>query len=77
MRCLPKGIDGLTLTKVRAVFGAEVGHLGLSDEEVGTQIGASRSTARRYLEYLVSVRFIRPDVVYGTVGRPERKHFRL
>jgi len=77
VRQLPKGIDGLTLDKVQAVFDAEVAHLGMSAEEVGERIGASRSTARRYLEYLVSVRFIRPDVVYGSVGRPERRYFRL
>ena len=76
-RALPKGIDGVTLDKVRAVFDSALAHLGLSAEEVGGRIGASRSTARRYLEYLVSVRFVRTDVVYGSVGRPERKYFRV
>jgi len=72
---LPKGIDALTLDKVRAVFKAEDAAQGLSAEEVGARIGASRCTARRYLEYLVSVGGVTPDVVYGSVGRPERKYF--
>ncbi|WP_432734847.1 response regulator [Maridesulfovibrio sp. FT414] len=75
---LPKGIDPLTLKKVSAAFGADSAEKqsGMSAEEVGEIIGASRSTARRYLEYMVSIGQIYPDVVYGTVGRPERKYFR-
>ncbi len=74
--CLPKGIDPLTLSKVRTIFEALPQQTGLSAEEAATRIGASRSTARRYLEYLVSVSFVIPDVVYGTVGRPERRYFK-
>jgi len=69
---LPKGVDGLTLDKIRAVFSA--GGSALSAEEVGGQIGASRTTARRYLEYLVSTRELRAEVSYGSVGRPERRY---
>ncbi|WP_319760485.1 response regulator [Maridesulfovibrio sp.] len=74
---LPKGIDRLTLKKIKAVFGKKNINWqeGISAEEMGEIIGASRSTARRYLEYLVSIGRIYPDVVYGTVGRPERKYF--
>ena len=71
---VPKGIDPLTLTKIRQVFADQQG-AGLSAEEVGAQIGASRSTARRYLEYMVSISELTADVVYGTVGRPERRYF--
>ena len=72
---MPKGIDPLTLKKVRAVFSqAEAGNF--SAEEVGEQIGASRSTARRYLEFLVSEGFLGADLIYGVVGRPERRYFR-
>ncbi len=35
-------------------------------------IGASRTTARRYLEFLISNGELEADVNYGTVGRPER-----
>jgi len=75
---LPKGIDTLTLKKIKAEFdrgGKEMAN-GASAEDIGARIGASRSTARRYLEYLVSIGFIYPDVAYGTVGRPERKYFK-
>jgi two-component system CitB family response regulator len=69
---LPKGIDGLTLDKVRAVF-AEQGN-PCSAEEVGALIGASRTTARRYLEYLISTRELEAQISYGSVGRPERHY---
>ena len=68
---LPKGIDGLTLDKIRAVMAS--GH-HLSAEEVGAAIGASRTTARRYLEYLVGTEELSAEVTYGTVGRPERRY---
>lgn len=68
---LPKGIDALTLDKIRAVVG-EGGDW--SAEAVGQRIGASRTTARRYLEYLVSTDELSAEVNYGTVGRPERRY---
>lgn len=72
---LPKGIDALTLEKVRKVF-AE-GHDSLSAEAVGERVGASRTTARRYLEYLVSCGELGADLSYGSVGRPERRYQRV
>ncbi|QUJ69526.1 response regulator (plasmid) [Photobacterium sp. GJ3] len=69
---LPKGIDGLTLDKIRNVF-TEPG-IHLNAEQVGHKIGASRTTARRYLEYLVSTDELTAEVSYGSVGRPERKY---
>jgi len=72
---MPKGIDALTLGKVRGVFdSADSGNVNA--EEVGRQVGVSRSTARRYLEYLVSEGFLDADLIYGVVGRPERRYFR-
>ena len=70
---LPKGIDEITLGKVNAVLQAK--REGLSAEEVAKEIGASRITARRYLEYLSSVNQLKTEVVYGIVGRPERKYY--
>ena len=69
---LPKGIDGLTLDKIRAVFSTP--STLLNAEEVGQQIGASRTTARRYLEYMVSTDELSAEVSYGSVGRPERRY---
>lgn len=68
---LPKGIDALTLDKIRAVV-RENGDW--SADVVGQRIGASRTTARRYLEYLVSTEELTAEVNYGTVGRPERRY---
>ncbi|MEZ7973462.1 MAG: DeoR family transcriptional regulator [SAR324 cluster bacterium] len=47
----------------------------LTSEEVSSLIGASRTTVRRYLEYLVSQTILDVDVNYGGVGRPERRYF--
>ncbi|MCP4188031.1 MAG: response regulator [Gammaproteobacteria bacterium] len=69
---LPKGIDALTLSKIRRLFSA--GDVSLGAEQVGQSIGASRTTARRYLEYLVSNSELKVDVSYGGVGRPERHY---
>jgi two-component system CitB family response regulator/two-component system response regulator DcuR len=71
---MPKGIDPITLKKVMKVF--EKAQEALSAEEVGKLIGASRNTARRYLDYLTSNGFVEVDIDYGTVGRPE-KRFRI
>ncbi|MEN6440539.1 MAG: response regulator [Syntrophobacter sp.] len=72
---MPKGIDKLTLRKIKHVFGSNSGE-NFTAEEVAEQIGLSRSTARRYLEYLVSEGFLVTDQLYGVVGRPERRYFR-
>lgn len=47
---LPKGIDSITLDKIRDVI---LSGDQWTAEEVGNAMGASRTTARRYLEYLV------------------------
>ncbi|WP_315906021.1 response regulator [Priestia koreensis] len=66
----PKGIDRLTLEKVLDVLSGCT--VGLTAEQMAKEIGASRTTARRYLEYLISDGKIDADLSYGTVGRPER-----
>ncbi|EGA66235.1 response regulator [Vibrio brasiliensis] len=68
---LPKGIDGVTLDKIKALF---VDNINLTADEAGEQIGASRTTARRYLEYLISTGELEADLNYGSVGRPERTY---
>lgn len=71
---LPKGVDPLTLKKVRAVF-TQPHPEGFSAEEVSQLIGTSRTTARRYLEYLTAAGQLTAELIYGAVGRPERKYF--
>ncbi|MBJ7906456.1 response regulator [Streptomyces sp. NPDC004549] len=66
---LPKGLSAPTLERVTAVLrdGAD----GLTAAGVAEEVGISRITARRYLEYLVeSARAVRRPQ-YGQVGRPE------
>ncbi|MDM5210318.1 response regulator [Peribacillus sp. NJ4] len=70
MTSLPKGIDRMTLEKVMVVLGKA--SPGLTAEIVAKEIGVSRTTARRYLEHLISEEKIDADLTYGTVGRPER-----
>ncbi|MFM2590081.1 response regulator [Vibrio sp. TBV020] len=68
---LPKGIDSVTLDKIKALFDDSA---LMTADEAGEQIGASRTTARRYLEYLISTGELEADLNYGTVGRPERTY---
>lgn len=68
---LPKGIDGITLKKIVKMM-ESVGAEGISAERAGSLVGVSRTTSRRYLEYLVSNGVIVADLFYGALGRPER-----
>ncbi|WP_270181187.1 response regulator [Alkalihalobacillus sp. CinArs1] len=69
----PKGIDPLTLSKLKEVL-LEHTPQGMTAEEVGSVMGCSRTTARRYLEYMVSLGNVDADLSYGSVGRPERRY---
>ncbi|WP_203247529.1 response regulator [Sporosarcina beigongshangi] len=69
----PKGIDPITKEKV--VQHIEKIEGGITAEALGVEIGVSRSTARRYLEYLVSEKRAFTELLYGSVGRPERRYF--
>ncbi|WP_249869178.1 response regulator [Oceanobacillus saliphilus] len=69
----PKGIDPLTLKKIEDIIYKTAE--GITAEEMGSLVGASRTTARRYLEYLISEGTLVAELEYGAVGRPERKYF--
>ena len=68
---MPKGIDPITLKKITKILIADRIE-GLSAESAGELIGVSRTTSRRYLEFLVSQGTATADLSYGTQGRPER-----
>ncbi|MFT6925258.1 MAG: two-component system CitB family response regulator [Psychromonas sp.] len=68
---LPKGIDKVTLDKVRALLEDQA---QITADKAGELIGASRTTARRYLEHLIAAGELQADLRYGTVGRPERTY---
>ncbi|MCZ2260527.1 response regulator [Sporosarcina sp. G11-34] len=70
---LPKGINELTLSKVLEIVKSLPD--GTTAEEMGERLGASRTTARRYMEHLVSTGKMKAELEYGIVGRPERKYF--
>lgn len=73
---LPKGIDGVTLDKIRAIF-QQADIADITADEAGERIGASRTTARRYLEFLITTGELVADLNYGSVGRPERCYRRF
>lgn len=69
---LPKGIDKLTLRLLRDRMKAA--QESVSTDELSAIAGMSHSTVRRYLEYMVAAGEVEVDILYGTVGRPERKY---
>ncbi|MCG8918425.1 response regulator [Actinokineospora sp. PR83] len=66
---LPKGMSGETLDAVLAALRAAPE--GLSAAAAAERVGASRVTARRYLEYLADNALAVRKPQYGAVGRPE------
>lgn len=69
---LPKGLDHLTLKAITDLL--ERRREFLTAEEVAEEVGASRVTARRYLEYLAEVGQAEVKLSYGAVGRPVRRY---
>jgi response regulator of citrate/malate metabolism len=70
-RPLPKGCSIETLKLVQAALQEADGDL--SAAEVALQLGTSRVSARRYLEYLNDEGVLEVRLRYG-VGRPERRY---
>jgi response regulator of citrate/malate metabolism len=71
---LPKGISRESLRAVVAAVRPHRGGGGVSSSEVATVLGASRITARRYLEYLVEAGLVRRRARYHGAGRPELEY---
>lgn len=71
---LPKGLSRVTLDLVEdRLKGAEG---PVSATEMSERSGISRSSARRYLEYLAGIGRVDVSLDYGNVGRPERRYRR-
>lgn len=66
---LPKGMSAESLREVVAVLRRS--GVGMSATEVADRIGASRVTARRYLEHLADAGTVDRSPRYGGSGRPE------
>lgn len=69
---LPIGIDEITLEKVKKLF--EQNSESYTAETVAQDMGLSRTTARRYLEFCATEGFLQAEIVYGKVGRPQRMY---
>ncbi|KXZ23597.1 transcriptional regulator [Bacillus nakamurai] len=70
---LPTGINSITLQKIKEAL--RTAQKGMTAEELGEKMGASRTTARRYAEFLVSQEEALAELEYGIIGRPERKYY--
>lgn len=70
---LPKGFNRSTLEKVLNYIKQSEG--GASADEVASNIGVARVTARRYLDFLEKQKLIKVDVHYGGIGRPINQYF--
>ncbi|MBM7787481.1 response regulator [Tenggerimyces flavus] len=66
---LPKGLSQESLDAVAAAVRSSSD--GASASTIASQVGMSRVTARRYLEYLADLGTVARRPSYGRVGRPE------
>lgn len=72
---LPKGYTASTLAAVASALASSAATAGdASAAEIADQLGMSRVSARRYLEYLVSTGAARARPRYGDVGRPQVRY---
>jgi two-component system, CitB family, response regulator DctR len=72
---LPKGLNQITMQSVSRFL--ETQTEPVSAEIVADSVGIARVTARRYLEYLVSINDAKLHVQYGGVGRPVNQYIRI
>ena len=73
---LPKGIEGITLEKIKRVFSQNIG-IKFTVDRLVQETGISKTTARRYLEYCSANGLLTAENEYGKVGRPERVYVKL
>lgn len=71
---LPKGVALESLQAVAAALRDRQGSGGMSAAEVAEALGASRVTARRYLEHLVAAGLATRRARYQGAGRPELEY---
>jgi CitB family two-component system response regulator MalR len=74
---LPKGLDRATLGRIGQAILDLPGDLPwFTSEELAGQVGISRVSVRKYLEFLCGLRVLRMEPGYGGMGRPVHR-FRL
>ena len=64
-----KGLQSKTLDSIRAYLNRHIGE-GLTSEQIADEVGLSRVTIRRYMNYLIELKEVSSDVDYNTGGRP-------
>lgn len=72
---LPKGLDKHTLATVWQAVKAFDGMF--TTEDVSAQVGISRVSIRKYLEFLKTLHLLKLDLHRGSVGRPVYKYLCL
>lgn len=73
---LPKGINSMTLERVRALVRAAPGKV-LDLHGMAGQLSVSLVTLRLYLDYLVEQGVLVKENAYGAVGRPTYQYLRV
>lgn len=73
---LPKGIENITLEKIKRVFSQNIG-IKFTVDRLSQEVGIGKTTARRYLEYCSANGLLTAENEYGKVGRPERVYVKL
>ena len=71
-RSIPKGLQLKCLNDVETFLKEH--DATFSAQEVGESLGLSRSTARRYLEFLTMSERVVVEYAYRRVGRPEKRY---
>ncbi|WP_209124609.1 response regulator [Alkalihalobacillus sp. BA299] len=66
---LPKGLTRNTLNTIWNMI-LEMKDQSFTTEELGTRVGISRVSIRKYLAFLHEIGVINEEIVYGSVGRP-------
>ncbi|RCW48634.1 response regulator [Halanaerobium sp. MA284_MarDTE_T2] len=70
---LPKGISEITLKKIYNYLKNKKEYN--SANQIAKELGVSRITARKYLEYLAEKNKIQIKLIYGKVGRPTKEYY--
>lgn len=65
-----KGMHPKTLETIRHYLESSSADAVITQQELVENLGLSRVTVRRYMEYLASINEVAVQMVYGTVGRP-------
>jgi two-component system, CitB family, response regulator MalR len=70
---VPKGIDRNTLKRVWGKV-RYFKQTAFSTEEMAAQVGISRVSMRKYLEFMKEIAVLKLELIYGTIGRPVYKY---